>query len=559
VPSPEWTLNKHPDIIAPPGPVCLVIMDGVGLGKPDEGNAWHLAHTPFLDGLMKGPVVGRVAAHGVAVGMPTNSDMGNSEVGHNALGAGRVFDQGAKLVQNAVADGSLFKGDTWKWVMEAVTPADGGTLHLIGLWSDGNVHSHIAHAYAIMDNAVSEGVRRIRIHPLLDGRDVGETSALEYIEPLEAQLAKMRDAGVDARVASGGGRMVTTMDRYEADWAVVERGWEAHVHGKGRGFASASAAIAQYRDELPDIIDQYMQPFVVVDDDGKPVGPIRDGDAVIFFNFRGDRALEITRAFEAPEGDFPHFDRGPVPKVRYAGMMEYDGDLKVPQRYLVEPPQIDRTLGQYLAKQGVRQLAISETQKFGHVTYFFNGNNSEPFGGNDLERWVEIPSDRVEFDQRPWMKAADITDRTLAEIDAFNPGFVRLNYANGDMVGHTGNVRAARIAMESLDLSLSRLVKGIVARKGLLLITADHGNCEAMIERDKKTGALKRNEDGEFITRTNHTRNPVPVVAVGHGADRLLWNHGVDGAGLANLTATTLSLLGYRAPGDYEGELLHAK
>ena len=527
-------------------------MDGVGLGPLDAVNAWHLARTPYLDRLMAGPVVGALKAHGTAVGMPTDGDMGNSEVGHNAMGAGRVLAQGATLVGLAVASGAVFEGDTWPWLM---APArDGGTLHLVGLWSDGNVHSHVDHAYALLDRAVADGARRIRFHILLDGRDVGEVSALDYVEPLERRLAALREAGVDARVASGGGRMVTTMDRYEADWSIVGRGWDAHVHGQGRGFPSASAAIRALRAEQPGVGDQNLPSFVVTDVGG-PVGPVRDGDAVVLFNFRGDRAIEITRAFEAGP-DFDAFDRGAAPTVRYAGMMQYDGDLGLPSRYLVAPPAIDRTLGEHLAHNGVRQLACSETQKFGHVTYFFNGNRSGRFDVA-TEDYVEVESDRVEFWERPWMKAAEITDVALSRIDAFQPDFVRLNFANGDMVGHTGVLRSAIIAMEALDLGLQRLVEGVTARGGICLVTADHGNCEQMAQRDKRTGAPLAGSSPEgFTVHTAHTLNPVPFTLAGAGAARYRLDPTVTDPGIANLTTTCCQLLGLRSPEGYLPGLL---
>ena len=325
----QWSLAAHPHLSPPTGPVALIILDGVGAGEADEGNAWTQAKTPYLDHLFSQGLVGQLRAHGKAVGMPSNGDMGNSEVGHNALGAGRVFDQGAKLVDMAVASGDVFRGETWSWLMEACQ--QGGTLHLIGLWSDGNVHSHVNHAYALMQQAIEQGVGRIRVHPLIDGRDVGECSALEYLRPLEEKLGAWRRAGSDIRVASGGGRMVTTMDRYGAEWPMVERGWCTHVLGEGRGFASSIEAIETYRSEHPGIIDQRLPPFVITDERG-PVGTIEDGDAVIFFNFRGDRAVEITQAFEAGP-TFDRFDRRRVPRVRYAGMMQYDGDLKSSQSF----------------------------------------------------------------------------------------------------------------------------------------------------------------------------------------------------------------------------------
>ncbi|MFT7578962.1 MAG: 2,3-bisphosphoglycerate-independent phosphoglycerate mutase [Myxococcota bacterium] len=543
-------LSSHSQFVSPPGPVCLVVLDGVGVGPPDAGNAWHLAKTPVLDGLATTGLYGTLAAHGTAVGMPSDGDMGNSEVGHNALGAGRVFDQGAKLVQNAVNSGALFDGEAWQWLLE---PAQtGGTLHIIGLWSDGNVHSHIDHAYALLDRALEAGCSRIRIHPLLDGRDVGEASALDYIEPLERRLAELRAEGRDVRVASGGGRMVTTMDRYEADWSIVERGWNAHVHGEGRAFASASEAIRTYRGET-EVIDQYMPAFVVAED-GRPVGRIEDGDAVVFFNFRGDRAIELTRAFEGGDGSdgFDGFDRRRVPKVRFAGMMQYDGDLALPAKFLVSPPEIERTMGEYLAEMGIRQLAISETQKFGHVTYFFNGNRSEPFDAG-IERYVEIPSDTGDFAENPAMQAEEIVDRALAEIDFFKPAFVRLNIANGDMVGHTGQVAAATTAMEVVDHALGRLLAGVAERGGVTVVLADHGNCEEMFMKTK-AGEFVRNAAGKITPKTSHTLNPVPCAVVNAGP-HVVWA-GVDNGGLANVAATCLNLMGYEAPDDYAPSLV---
>jgi len=541
-------LEPHPTISACPGPVVLIVLDGVGLGPADEGNAWHLARTPVLDALVAAPIYGPLLAHGHAVGLPSDDDLGNSEVGHNALGAGRIFDQGAKLVSQAIASGAIFRGPTWQWLVDGVR-AHGGALHLIGLWSDGNVHAHIDHAYAMIDRAREDGVKRVRLHLLLDGRDVGETSALDYIAPLEARIAELRTAGFDTQVASGGGRMFITMDRYEADWSMVERGWATHVHGDARHFVSASQAVNTFRAENPSISDQNLPAFVIDDGHGEPTGRILDGDSVVFFNFRGDRAIEITRAFETPVGAFQHFERGLVPSVRYAGMMQYDGDTQLPRRFLVTPPAFDRTVGEYLARNGVRQLAISETQKFGHVTYFFNGNNSEPFD-KDLELYVEVPSERVDFSERPWMKAAEIVDRCLSDIDRFFPRFVRVNLANGDMVGHTGRLLSAILAMESVDLSLGRFLDGIRARHGCAIVLADHGNCEEMIERDKKTGKLIKGPDGRFKQRTSHTTNRVPCAIVGTNTDRLRWV-GDANAGLANVAATCLALLGYAAPDDY--------
>ncbi len=412
----EWTLQKHAEFPGVPGPVVVCVMDGVGTGRQDDSDAVWLARTPTLDRLASSVPTGQLVAHGKAVGMPSDDDMGNSEVGHNAIGAGRIFDQGAKLVAKAISDGTLFEGEqagVWQEATERVRER-GSTMHFLGLLSDGNVHSHIDHLFALLRRCDREEIERVRVHVLLDGRDVPETSALDYVDALEELLETISGKPRrDYRIASGGGRMTTTMDRYEADWAMVERGWKTHVLGEGRGFESCRRAIEAFRDEKAGIGDQMLPQFVVVDGDGVPVGRMQDGDAVVFFNFRGDRSIEITQAFE--DDAFPHFDRGPRPDLYYAGMMEYDGDLRLPSRYLVAPPAIDRTLGEYLARAGLPQLAISETQKFGHVTYFWNGNRSGAFDA-DVETYVEIPSDTRPFEERPWMKAAEITDRLIDEL-----------------------------------------------------------------------------------------------------------------------------------------------
>jgi 2,3-bisphosphoglycerate-independent phosphoglycerate mutase len=523
-----------------PGPVVLVIMDGIGIGRRDESDGVFLAFTPVLDELFKEPLFAKLKAHGTAVGLPSDEDMGNSEVGHNALGAGRVFAQGAKLVNAAVASGGIFTSAAW--TRTAARAKFGGTVHFIGLLSDGNVHSHIAHLFALLDRAAEEDFRRVRVHTLLDGRDVGEKSALTYLEQLEQKLAALRAYGRDYRIASGGGRMVTTMDRYGANWGVVERGWKAHVLGVGRPFASAAEAVRTYYAEDPEATDQYLDSFVI-NEDGKPIGPINDGDAVIFFNFRGDRAIEISQAFE--EVDFRHFDRGRRPDVFYAGMMEYDGDAKIPKHFLVEPPAIDRTIGQYLCAEGVTSFAISETQKYGHVTYFWNGNNSG-YIDEALETYVEIPSDNVTFDLRPWMKAAEITDAVVAAIRSGKHKFIRLNYANGDMVGHTGVVPAIRVAVEAVDLGLRRIVPAVQAAGGVVVVTADHGNADCMFTE----------KNGVREPMVAHTLNPVPfIVKDFSGVNRWALSP-VEDPGLTNVTATLLMLLGYEKPADYDASLL---
>ena len=537
----KLSLKKLDQYNAFPGPVLLAILDGVGIGKRDASDGVFMAHTPELDRLFTEPLYAQLRAHGTAVGLPSDEDMGNSEVGHNALGAGRVFAQGAKLVNTAIASGALFQGQAWNAVIEQAQ--SGGTVHFIGLLSDGNVHSHIEQLFALIDHCAQEGVPRVRIHPLLDGRDVGEKSALTYLGQLEEKLTALNAAGGrDYRVGSGGGRMITTMDRYGADWRVVERGWKAHVLGEGRPFASATEAVQTYYDEDPKMTDQYMESFVIVEN-GKPIGTIEDGDAVIFFNFRGDRAIEISQAFD--DEVFPHFDRKRCPKVVYAGLMQYDGDSQIPKRFLVEPPAIDRTISQYLCAQGMTSYAISETQKFGHVTYFWNGNNSG-YIDEQLEQYVEIPSDKVTFDERPWMKGAEITDGVIGAIQSGKYKFLRLNYPNGDMVGHTGIEPAVRVAVETVDLGLRRLLPVIEAAKGILVVTADHGNADCMFTEKK----------GKIEPMVAHTLNPVPFIVKDFSGANNWTMANVPNPGLSNVAASLLNLLGFEAPEEYDASLI---
>ena len=546
-------LSKHPTFAGIDGPVVTVIMDGVGVNPDSKGNAVHHAHTPVLDRLYQNYPHTILKAHGKAVGMPSDEDMGNSEVGHNAIGSGQVYHQGAALVNDAIASGRIFEGSTWKALTSNVRE-HGTTLHFLGLFSDGNVHSHIDHLKAMILQAKEEQVRRVRVHILLDGRDVPETSALDYVEPFEKFLTEVSDEDFDARITSGGGRMHITMDRYEANWSMVEKGWQVHVLGEGPRFESASEAIRALREQNPDVIDQDLPPFVIARG-GEPVGTIRDNDSVVFFNFRGDRAIEISRAFE--EESFDKFDRGRYPRVVYAGMLEYDGDLHIPSRYLVAPPSIKNTLGEHLAAQGVSQLAISETQKYGHVTYFWNGNRSGKFS-DALETYIEIPSDVVPFEQRPWMKSAEITDALIKELTTGNYRTARVNYANGDMVGHTGDYDASLVAVEAVDLALKRLLPVIDKLGGVAIITADHGNSDEMYELDKK-GEPKTHPDGSFKAKTSHTLNPVPFIFYDNQSKGALGIKQGKTFGLSNLASTTVNLLGLRAPEVWDEGILELK
>lgn len=547
------TLKPHPRL--PRRPVLIVVMDGVGIGPADEYDAVHMAKTPFLDQAFSNPRTFRsIRAHGTAVGLPTDADMGNSEVGHNALGAGRVALQGASLVDTAIKTGEIFQSEGYRYLHGSFSK--GGTLHLIGLLSDGGVHSRDNQLYAIINHAAKDGAKKIRLHVLYDGRDVPDGSASKFTEDLEAVLLKAREAGCDARIASGGGRMFVTMDRYDADWEIVHRGWKAHVLGDARHFKSAMDAITTFRKEDANVTDQYYPPFVICDDSDKPVGTIEDGDAVLCFNFRGDRVIEISRAFE--EQEFDKFDRVRMPKIRYAGMMRYDGDLGIPNNFLVPPPLLTNVSEEYLTGSGLQIFACSETQKFGHVTYFWNGNRSGKVD-EKLETFHEITSDRIQFNQKPLMKSVEITEEAIKAIKSKKYDVVRLNFPNGDMVGHTGDLPATIVGMEAVDVALSKLAAAVDEINGIFIVTADHGNADDMAQRDKK-GKPKKNSKGEVEPLTSHTLAPVPVFIGGKGLDPAVeMRTDLPLAGLANVTATFINLLGFEAPEGYEPTLITFK
>ena len=541
----SYELKKLSNFKGRPGPLLLVILDGVGLGKQDESDGVFLANSPCLKGLFKSKLYTTLKAHGTAVGMPSDEDMGNSEVGHNALGAGRVFAQGATLVSQAIKEGNIFKTPIWHQLVEQAK-RPGQAFHFIGLLSDGNVHSHIDHLFAMLRECAKEGVKRACIHTLLDGRDVYEKSALQYIEKTEKLLSELKEKyGVDYRIASGGGRMVVTMDRYNADWEIVKRGWEAHVLGKARMFSSAKEAVETFYKEDPTATDQYLPPFVIAEN-GEPVGTINDGDSVVFFNFRGDRAIELSMAFE--DENFDKFDRHRVPKVLFAGMMQYDGDLKIPKHFLVNPPQLHQTISEYLCHSKIKSFAISETQKYGHVTYFWNGNKSG-YIDKFLETYVEIPSDKMRFDKKPEMKAFEITDKTIELLKSKQYQFGRLNYPNGDMVGHTGVPPAIIASIEAVDQCTAKLLDVMKQLNGITVILADHGNADEMY-------IIK---NGKKQISTAHSLNPVPFIIVDPGYQGEYEIANLPKRGLSNVAATLLNLLGFEKPKDYDPSLIQFK
>ncbi|CAA6669213.1 unnamed protein product [Spirodela intermedia] len=548
----SWKLADHPKL--PKGKtIALVVLDGWGEADADQYNCVHVAETPTMDALKNGaPERWRlIRAHGTAVGLPSEDDMGNSEVGHNALGAGRIFAQGAKLVDHALASGKIYESEGFKYIQECF---DEGTLHLVGLLSDGGVHSRLDQLQLLLKGASEHGAKRIRVHVLTDGRDVLDGSSVGFAETLENDLANLRENGIDAQVASGGGRMYVTMDRYENDWEVVKRGWDAQVLGEAPyKFRNVVEAVKKLR-EIPNISDQYLPPFVIVDESGKAVGPVVDGDAVVTFNFRADRMVMTAKAFEYK--DFDKFDRVRFPKIHYAGMLQYDGELKLPHYYLVSPPEIERTSGEYLVYNGVRTFACSETVKFGHVTFFWNGNRSGYFDSS-MEEYVEIPSDSgITFNVKPKMKALEIAEMARDAILSGKYQQVRVNVPNGDMVGHTGDIEATVVACKATDEAVKIILDAVERANGIYVITADHGNCEDMVKRDKK-GKPLLDKEGNIQVLTSHTLQPVPIAIGGSGLPAgVRFRADVPDGGLANVAATVMNLHGLEAPADYEQTLI---
>ena len=516
-------------------PIVLVIMDGVGKGDGGSGDAVVVAKTPTLDTLLATCPHTYLKAHGTAVGLPSDEDMGNSEVGHNALGCGQVYSQGAKLVGESIENGTLYASAAWK---DLVANAEDKAMHFIGLLSDGNVHSNISHLIALLRQAHKEDVKKAYCHILLDGRDVPATSALEYVSQLEDVLKELNTEGCDYAIASGGGRMVVTMDRYEANWGMVETGWRTHVQGLGRQFASAAQAIETYRAELG-CIDQDLPAFVVARN-GQPVAKIENGDSVILFNFRGDRAQEISLAFDRQ--DFDKFDRPGYTGVKFAGMLQYDGDLNIPARFLVQPPVITNTLTEVMVAAGINEYAVSETQKYGHVTYFWNGNRSGKVS-EALETYEEIPSDVIPFEQAPAMKSKEITEKMVAAMASGKYQFLRCNYPNGDMVGHTGVMDAVVYAMECVDSGLKAILEAADKYGYTVLITADHGNADQMTETKK----------GKTSVRTAHSLNPVPFIIYDKDND---WQIRDGAYGLANVAPTVVKMMGLTAPACWEDSMI---
>ena len=515
----------------------MVVMDGLGCRDHVFGNAVKLAATPNLDWLKQNALSTQIHAHGQYVGLPSNSDIGNSEVGHNVLGCGRIFPQGATLVKESIAKKTLYQGDVWQQLISTSRP---NTLHFIGLLSDGGVHSHKDHLNAMLEKALEDGVKKIRLHILFDGRDVEPLTREKYALDLESKLTVLRKNGCDVEVASGGGRMHITMDRYGADWQMVKRGWYTHCLGEAVQYASIKEVFKK-NPLTKNSDDQYFPSFVIAKN-GKPIGTIEDGDGVVFFNYRGDRAVELCQAFE--QENFKHFERKRVPKVFFAGMTEYDGDAKIPKNYLVGSPQISDTLSEYLIEHNLQQFACSETQKFGHVTYFWNGNRSG-YLDEEKEEYLEIPSDEGPFNKKPWMKAFEITDETIKRLQSNKFDFYRINLANCDMVGHTGDLEATIIAVATVDLMVGRLLKACKETSTNLIVTADHGNSEEMFLGKEENYPSWEKIEKRPPAKTAHSLSKVPLLIWQPEKNYVLTKEAqANTQGLSNLASTVISLLG---------------
>ncbi|MEN6413888.1 MAG: 2,3-bisphosphoglycerate-independent phosphoglycerate mutase [Veillonellales bacterium] len=507
-------------------PIALLILDGWGIGRPDDpSNAIANSATPHMNLLPELYPATSLACSGEAVGLP-EGQMGNSEVGHLNIGAGRVVYQELTRITKAIATGEFFDNRVLRRVMEQAK-AGRGVLHLMGLLSDGGVHSHIRHLYALLEMAKRQGISQVYVHCFLDGRDVPPSSGIEYVKDLENKMAEL---GI-GRIASIAGRYYA-MDR-DKRWERVEKAYNALVQRQGQHAATAQAAVEQSYAQGQ--TDEFVIPTVV---DNCSDGGIQAGDGVIYFNFRPDRGRQLTRAFV--DADFAGFIRPQgLLSLHFATMTQYDETLAVPVAYA--PQYLKNTLGEVFSRQGLTQLRIAETEKYAHVTFFFNGGEEKPFTG---EERVLIPSPKVAtYDLKPEMSALAVTDKVVAEIKTGRYDLIILNYANGDMVGHTGKLAAAVQAVATVDSCLGRVVDAMRDRGGITCITADHGNAECMA--DPATGE----------PFTAHTTNRVPFILVAEKYKGAKLRAG----SLADISPTILELVGIEIPPEMTGRSLLAK
>ena len=524
------------------GPLIHVVLDGWGVGAADETNAVNRANLPVISRLIRGCPYTQLWTHGKYVGLPNEKDMGGSEVGHMTMGAGMVMEQGPTLIQDLLQSGEFFENPVLSRIIQNCVERD-TPLHLLGLLSNGNIHSHVDHTEAIIRHAFQSGIRRCYLHALLDGRDAGVQSALDFTEPFEKLFSELKGQrpGIDYAFASGGGREVITMDR-DNNWEKIETGWRIHVQGQSENqFPSIRDAIEHFRKQNPEIIDQDIPGFVIIRN-GEAVGRIEDQHALIFTNFRGDRATQFSRAVLADE--FPYFERYRCPEVLFAGMTQYDQDNQIPPDYLVGTPVVKEPFGKRILELGLKQFRLSETQKFAHVTFFYNGGYREPLDPLK-ENYHFIASDKIpSFAERPAMKASGISKKAVEFINSGEYQYGLINFANADMVGHTGDFQATVRAVEAVDSALDNIVRAIDAVNGLLVITADHGNADEM---------LISNQNGTLEISAKHSLNPVPFLIYDplYNGDYRLKPFGQEyNNNLSNIAATNFLLLGQAVPDD---------
>ncbi len=501
----------------------LMIMDGVGINEEEKGNAFKLASTPNLDKYFEKYPNTHIKTSGMAVGLP-EGQMGNSEVGHTNIGAGRIVYQELTRITKDINEGAFFNNKEFLNAINHVKE-NGSDLHIMGLVSDGGVHSHIDHLYALLELAKRNDVQNVYIHAILDGRDTPPTSAIEYIKALEN---KLKEIGI-GKIATLAGRYYT-MDR-DKRWERISLAYDALVNGKGNSFKTVQKAIETSYEAQE--FDEFVKPIVIVDEEQNPIAKIKDNDSVIFYNFRPDRARQITRAIT--EKDFNEFEVNNIQNLYFVTMTQYDYTLE--NVHIAYMPQVlVNTFGEYISKLGYTQLRIAETEKYAHVTFFFNGGREETYEG---ESRILIPSPKVAtYDLQPEMSANEVTDKVIESINSESFDVIVINFANGDMVGHTGNLEKAIVAVETVDNCVGKIVTKLEEIGGEALITADHGNCECMI--DLKTG--------EPVT--SHTTFDVPFIVV---SDRV---KEVKSGSLCDIAPTLLTLMGEKIPEEMTGESL---
>ena len=505
--------------------MMLMILDGYGINENEKGNAVKLANTPNIDKLMKTCPTTTIYTSGLKVGLP-EGQMGNSEVGHTNIGAGRIVYQDLTKITKSIEDGDFFSNEVLTKAIENCKKYN-SNLHVMGLLSDGGVHSHERHLYAILELAKRNDFDNVYVHCFMDGRDTAPTSGEGYVAKLEE---KMKEKGV-GKIASLSGRFYA-MDR-DKRWQRVQKAYDAMVNGKGEKATSAIQAVeASYQKE---VFDEFIEPTVIYNQDA-PVATIGKHDSVICFNFRPDRAREITRTLV--DKDFNEFETKKDLDLYYVCMTPYDETLENVE-IAFKKEALENTFGEYISKHGLKQLRIAETEKYAHVTFFFNGGEEKQYEGEDR---ILVPSPKVEtYDMKPEMSAYEVTDKVVDAINSKKYDSIILNYANPDVVGHTGNLEAAIKAIETIDKCVQRVVEAVNAQNGMLLITADHGNSEQMI--DYKTGE----------PYTAHTTNPVPLILV--GKDNIKLKEGK----LADLAPTMLELMGMEIPKEMTGESIIQK